>query len=447
MSAARTQRGTRPARRVPSQAWFKTRRRLIGVVFLAVLGSLIWLAVAIFNKQFTRSTMVTLYTDSTGNQMNLNADVMIRGVVVGQVRSITASGTGAELGLAIQPAMAQELPANVTAQMLPTTLFGERYVALILPAARSAQTLAQVHVIRQDRSADAIELEKVLNDLEPMLTAVQPQSLSVTLTAIADSLQGRGAELGQTLDEINSYLRQFDPQLPALDNDIRELVAVTQTYTQAAPSIVAALRDYSVTSQTIASEAANLSSLYSTVTSASQNLTSFLHTNSSDIISLSDVSVPTLQVLARYSAEFPCVFTDLADFVPAVNKVLGGTGPEGTGPASQPGLHITIYAVDSLGPYRPGVDTPKYGDDLGPHCYPVPFPGIELNDGASPPSGVVPLSEQVPAAGLGLANSPQENELINELASPQVGQPPAKLPSWSSVLLGPLYRGTTVNVG
>jgi phospholipid/cholesterol/gamma-HCH transport system substrate-binding protein len=435
------------APRAPSPAWYKTRRRLIGVVFLAVLGSLIWLAVAIYNKQLTRSTMVTLYTDSTGNEMNLNADVMVRGVVVGQVRSITASGSGARLGLAIQPAVAQELPANVTAQMLPTTLFGQRYVALMLPAHGSAQTLAQVRVIRQDRSRDAIELETVLNNLLPMLTAVQPQDLSVTLTAIADSLQGRGAQLGQTLDQINSYLRQFNPQLPALDNDIRELVAVTQTYTQAAPSIVGALRDFSVTSQTVASEAANLDSLYSTVTAASQNLTTFLDTNADNIISLSDVSVPTLQVLARYSAEFPCVFTDLADFVPDMNKVLGGTGPEGTGPATQPGLHITIDPVESLGPYEPDVDTPKYGDDLGPHCYPVPFPGIKLNDGASPPiGGVVPLSEQVPASGLGLPNSPQENELINELASPQAGQPPAKLPSWSSVLLGPLYRGTTVTV-
>jgi phospholipid/cholesterol/gamma-HCH transport system substrate-binding protein len=434
----------RPARRAPSQAWFKTRRRLIGVVFLAVLGSLIWLAVAIYNKQFSSATTITLYTDSTGNQMNLNADVMVRGVVVGQVRSITATGSGARLGLAIQPAVAQQLPANVTAEMLPTTLFGERYVALMMPSVPSAQTLAEVGVIRQDRSSDAIELEKVLNDLLPMLTAVQPQQLSVTLSAIADSLQGRGGTLGATLDQINSYLRQFNPQLPELDNDISELVAVTRTYTQAAPSIVAALNDFSVTSQTVASEAGNLDSLYSTVTAASQNLTTFLQTNSSNIISLSDVSVPTLQVLARYSAEFPCVFTDLANFVQAVNNVLG----ENT---SQPGLHVTLNAVESLGPYLPGVDTPKYGDDLGPHCYPVPFPGITLNDGASPPAGApappLPLSEQVPAAGLGLANSPQENEFINELASPAVNVAPDALPSWSSVLLGPLYRGTTVNVG
>lgn len=438
-------RGSRPG---PSQAWFKTRRRLIGVVFLAVLGSLVWLAVAIYNKQFSSASMITLYTDSSGNQMNLDADVMVRGVVVGQVRAITASGSGARLTLAIQPATASQLPANVTAELLPTTLFGQRYVDLVMPATASAQTLAATGVIRQDSSKDAIELEKVLNDLLPMLTAVQPQQLSVTLTAVADALSDRGTELGTTLDEINAYLKQFNQQLPALDHDIAELVQVTRTYNQAAPGIVSALRDFSVTSQTVASEATTLSSLYSTVTGASQNLTTFLQANRGNLISLSDVSESTLKVLARYAPEFPCVFTDLADFVPLMNRVLGGTGPGGTGPATQPGFHVSVNAVPSLGSYTAGRDTPAFGDNSGPHCYPVPFTGVSLNDGASPAGHVAsPLSAQVPAAGLGLANSAPENEFINELVSPAVNVPPAKLPSWSSVLVGPLYRGTTVEVG
>ena len=415
-----------------SAAWFKTRRRLTGIVFLAVLALLISLSVAIFNKQFTSATMVTLYTDSTGNQMNLNADVMVRGVVVGEVRSITAYGSGAKLGLALQPSAARALPANVTAQMLPTTLFGQRYVNLVIPATPSAVTLAEEPSISQDRSGDAIELERVLNDLEPMLTAVQPEKLSVTLSAMADALQGNGGKLGQTLDEINSYLRQFDPQLPALDNDIRELIQVTRTYAQAAPGIVQALHDFSITSQTVASEAANLQSLYATVTGTSQNLTTFLRANSGTIISLSANSEQSLQTLARYSAEFPCVFAELNSFIPNINKALG----KGT---NQPGLHVTVHTVPARGGYRSNVDTPRYGDNLGAHCYSAPFRGINLNDGAGSP--------RVTAAGLGLPNSPQENELVNELLAPGLNVPPGQLPSWSSVLLGPLYRGKVVSVG
>ncbi|MBV9856225.1 MAG: MCE family protein [Streptosporangiaceae bacterium] len=425
----------------PGRGWHKARRRLAGLVLLAALGGLVVLSVALFNKDFTQVTIVTLYTDSTGNEMNLNADVMVRGVIVGEVRSITSDGSGARLGLAIDPSAARALPANVTAQMLPTTLFGQRYVELVEPATPSALSLADSRAISQDRSADAIEVEKVLNDLEPMLTAVQPEKLSATLSALAAALQGRGPELGQTLVQLDAYLRQLNPRLPALDADIRELIQVTSTYSRAAPSLVQALRDFSVTSQTIASEASNLDSLFSTVTAASQNLSTFLQNNQQVIISLAATSQTTLQTLARYSAEFPCISQGLSDFVPNSDRVLGA----GTG---QPGLHITVHPVQSMGSYRPGADTPRYGDDLGPHCYTVPFGGIQLNDGTSQASSTpaTATARTVPAAGLGLPNSPQENELINEIVSPELNVAPSRLPSWSSVLLGPVYRGTTVGV-
>ncbi|MGH3169041.1 MAG: MCE family protein [Trebonia sp.] len=413
----------------PSTVWTTTRRRLAGVVFLALLALLAGISVAAYNKEFSPDTMVTLYTDAVGNEMNINADVSVRGVVVGQVRSIISNGTGAKVELAISPSTAASLPANVTAEMLPTTLFGERYVDLIVPASPAAQTLAQTRTVSQDHSADAVELETVLNDMLPMLTAIQPQKLSVTLTAIADTLQNRGGTLGQTLDTVNTYLKQFNPQLSTLDADIRELVQVTQTYTQAAPGVISALRDFSVTSQTVASEAGNLDSLYSVVTGASQNLTTFLNENQRNLIGLSAEGRPALQVLERYSGEFPCVLQQLTDFIPNIDKVLGA----GT---KQPGLHATVRTVPAQQPYKPGVNTPRYDDNAGPHCYAAPFSGVSLNDGAP----------DISTAGLGLPNSPQENELVDELVAPEVNVAPASLPDWSSVLLGPLYRGTTVKI-
>ena len=72
----------------------KLRRRLIGVVFLLVFALLVWLSVALYNKQFTPAVTVTLYTGSVGNEMHPGADVKVRGVQVGQVRQISAAGTG-----------------------------------------------------------------------------------------------------------------------------------------------------------------------------------------------------------------------------------------------------------------------------------------------------------------------------------------------------------------
>jgi phospholipid/cholesterol/gamma-HCH transport system substrate-binding protein len=442
----------------------KARLRLVGVAFLAVIGLLIWLSLALYNKQFTPVDTVTLHTDSVGNEMHPGGQVLVRGVQVGEVRSISAEGSGAVLTLAIQPGMVSDLPANVTAVMVPTTLFGERSVDLILPPAPVTARLDNGSVIQQDRSRDAIEVETVLNNLLPELTAVQPQNLSVTLTAMAQALQGRGARLGQTLVQLNTYLHRFLPNLPALDNDIRELVQVTRTYNQAAPDIVQALNDFTVVNQTLVQQEANLSALLSTLTQSDQDLSTFLRQNQSNIIGLSTRGLATLKILARYAPEFPCVLRDLVKFEPDINRVLGA----GSG---QPGLHVHVNVLEPLGTataplgnYVPGKDTPVYGDNTGPHCYPIPFPGISLNDGASPATarsasvktsaaGHIPAAASSTTAlrtplpgGLSLANSPQENELVNEISAPALRVPPGSLPGWSSMLVGPLYRGRQVQL-
>ncbi len=403
----------------------KVRRRLIGVAFLMVICLLVWLSIAVFQKKFTDVAMVTLRTSSVGNEMHPHADVKLRGSVVGEVRDISADGSGARLRLAIRPAMVRRLPANVTAQMLPTTLFGERYVALIPPPDPTPQRLTDGSTIDQDRTANAIELEQVLQNVLPLLTAVQPEKLSATLTAVAQALQGRGTELGQTFVRFDAYLAKLNPKLPALNRDISELVRVTRVYAQASPDILQALTDFTTTSRTIVDQRANLGTLYDSVTGSAQDLTAFLKQNSDTIIRLSADSRPSLEKLARYSPEFPCTLKMLSDFVPAMDRALG----KGT---DEHGLHVTVKVVPSLGKYVPGRDTPVYNAGGGPHCYSVPYRGVPVGSGT--------------ANDLGPANSPGENDLVNELVAPGTALPPQNLPDWSSVLVGPLYRGAEVKL-
>jgi virulence factor Mce-like protein len=138
--------------------------------------------------------------------MRVSADVKIRGVIVGEVGSIRSLGDHASLELALQPDKISAIPANVSARLLPKALFGERYVALQIPDKPTHGHLAAGDVIG-DRNSTAIELEKVLGDVMPLLQAVQPQKLSSTLTAVSTALQGRGAQLGQTLMGLSDYGR------------------------------------------------------------------------------------------------------------------------------------------------------------------------------------------------------------------------------------------------
>jgi phospholipid/cholesterol/gamma-HCH transport system substrate-binding protein len=437
------------------------RRRLLGLLLIALIGAFIAVTVLFYNQAFTSTVPVTLDTDHAGNEMTAGADVKVRGMVVGTVRSVSSTGDGARLQLELQPDKVSYIPANVTAELLPKSLFGEKYVDLEIPGAPAGH-LAGGAVIGQDRSATGVEVEQVLDDLMPVLQAVQPQKLSVTLTAVSQALSGRGQELGNTLSQLGQYVGQLNPKLPTLEHDLSELAKVSNTYNQAAPHLLNALTDLGTTSRTLVDQRANLENLYGTLTTASDTLDNFLRANENNLIQVSAASVPTLNVLARYSPEYPCFLKEMVTDANRLNTAFGA----GT---NQPGLHATIEVSVSRGAYQPGQDAPQYQDNRGPRCYDVnikgPFPQYApdgpLKDGSTAPpaantasQGVLPSASSAGSTtgqsysteGLGLPNSAAEEGFLNELIAPGLGIDPAAVPEWSSLLVGPLFRGAEVTL-
>jgi virulence factor Mce-like protein len=433
----------------------------MGLLLIAVVAAFFAATILFYNKAFTSAVPVTLRADHTGNELTAGSDVKVRGLVVGTVKSVSTTGDGAVLDLSMQPGMVGEIPANVSAQLLPKTLFGERYVDLQIPSNPSGAHLASGDVIGQDRTAEGIEVEQVLDDLMPVLQAVQPQKLSTTLTAISTALQGRGVQLGRTLSELGQYVGELNPQLPTLEHDLRALTTTSDTYNKAAPNLLAALNDLTTTSKTLVDERSNLQNLYSTVTTASDDLKNFLQVNEGNLIQVSSASLPTLDTLARYSPEYPCFLKQMANLVPVVDKAFG----KGT---SEPGLHATLEITVNRGPYIAGQDTPRYDDNRGPRCYasspaPNPFPQYApdgaIQDGSTHPApaksstgGLVPQSGTEQQASTSAAvssvlpNSAAEQGFLADLVSPELGIKPQNFPGWGSELLGPLFRGTEVNV-
>ncbi|GAB1515537.1 MCE family protein [Actinophytocola sp. KF-1] len=439
------------------------RRRLLGVGFIVVIAALVSLSIAMYNKAFTPVVKVSLTTDKLGNQLQVLGDVKVRGLIVGEIRKITPTGDGAVLELALDPEKADLIPRNVSARFIPKTLFGDRYVALQIPENPDRASLRDGDRIEQDKSAPAVELSQALDHLLPVLQAVQPQKLSTTLTAISTALDGRGEQVGQTLVELGQLVEEINPHVPQLTHDLRALVEVSDTYTEAIPDFVAALDDLTVTSRTVYEQRANLSTLFNDLTMSSRDLESFLRANSDNLIKLSDSSRDTLELLAKYSPAYPCFLKQMASLVDAAKPVFGA----GT---NAPGLHATIEVVVNKGKYEPGKDTPEFNEHRGPRCYDPkqmgsPFPDQPpdgpLQDGTShgpqnrtQEDGLLP-----PANGAGyltepnslttadsIANTPAEQEFLAQLVAPGMGVEPSQVPGWSTLLLGPMFRGAEVTV-
>ncbi|MGK3203998.1 MCE family protein [Amycolatopsis sp. MEPSY49] len=436
------------------ELWQRLRYQVLGLAFLLVAALFIAFTLALYNKAFTPVTLVKLETDRVGSQLRTGGDVKVRGMLVGEVRSVLAKGDHAELELALDPDKTHVIPRNVSARLLPKTLFGERYVALQLPETSEGPIKAG-DVIPQDRSSAAIELQKVLDDVMPLLQAVQPEKLASTLTAVSTALDGRGKQLGQTLVQLSDYLGKLNPSLPDVKADITGLANVANTYDKAAPDLLQALSDLTTTSRTIVDQRAQLTDLYATVTAASVDLTSFLQVNKDNLIRLTTAVQPTLDVLAKYAPEYPCLMRQLAESVPRAELAFG------KGTAHPEVSRVTIEFAASRGKYLPGVDEPKYDDKRGPRCYPsVPHPGVwpqyppdgAIKDGSTKPPPPKYPPEELPAGGgaIGgdgtIVGSAYENDLIDLLASPALGTSPGDVPGWAGLIVGPLYRGAEVEL-
>jgi virulence factor Mce-like protein len=445
------------------------RRRLQGLAFLVVLALLLGLSVATYNKAFTEFASVTLEADTAGNQLQETSDVKVRGVIVGEVREIEAATDGATIELAIKPEYLDRIPADVSARLLPKTLFGERFVALQMPERPSEERLADGDVIGQDRSENAIELQRVIDGLLPLLQAVEPQDLSYTLGSVADALRGRGDSLGENLASVGTYVGEINTVLPQLQADISGLADFADTYESAADDLLAVLDNLAITNTTLVDQAEQLRRTF-TVVDASSNVTAgFLETNERNLISLAETSRPVLGVFAKYSPVYPCLLDGLTRFNPMISEAFGADG--------DPSLNLNIsVTLPPRNPYVPG-DQPEYLDQSGPDCrgltdidgmiaaaaqneYYCPIPpedGVDSVDnpvygnpnclGGRGPDDV-PAGAGDPSAGrslpYNLAGSTAEMDLVRNILAYQTGREPGEVSDLAASTMAPLLRGTQV---
>lgn len=469
------------------------KRRVLGVGFIVLVVGLIALSIAGQQHAFRDVITVQLQTDQVGNQLTVKSDVKARGVIIGHVGRITPTPEGATLELRLDPVLAAEVPKASSARLLPKTLFGERYVQLYFDTLVGPK-LAHGDVITQDRTTSARELYAAFDKLLPVLQAVRPEKLNATLTAIADALDGQGREIGETLADAGALAGELKPHLAELQQAVDELADFSGDFAEVVPELANTLQNLRTPARTLVEKRRGVETLVSTLTTASQDLEEFLAANQDNIITVGAVTKPTLRLLAKYSPAIPCVVNQMARATPILNQALGvGTG--------KPGLRAKARLIPTQQKYLPGQDEVEFnlmgkGGYTGPWCmdplhpdipspFPYPYRMLRTDDGSNPqpdvrseldgkglPCGALDiygneppqawLKECAPGTypdGSGIvlgdrskgggssnpSNSPEENQLLAYLLSVQTGMDPEQMPSWGSLLVGPLYRGAEVS--
>ena len=422
------------------------RTKALGIVFLALMVASVWVTYGVFTKKFTDYDEVLVRASKIGLQLPERADVKIKGVIVGEVLDYEPTAEGADITLGLYQDRTTRIPGDVTASILPKTLFGEKFVSLIVPEGGStAAPIEDGAVI--ERTNLSIEVEQVLSDLYPLLRAVQPADLNMTLNAVATALEGRGDQLGESLETLDSYLTKFNPELPGLVEDLRLTARVSDTYADVLPEVATILRNTITTTTTLEGREEKLKALFNDVSRFSSVAERFTRANGDNLVRLGDLSAAQLDVFASYAPGYPCL--------------LGGI--VGAGKLQAEAFRgFTLHIVLETLPHQPRAygpqDAPVYGDKRGYYCGRLPNPPWSQSnpvthqpnfvDGVDEPTGkgTSRVGPGWSGTAAGYVGGRDESGLLKALLAPGLGVSADDVPDLGVLLVGPMARGAEVSL-
>lgn len=152
-----------------------------------------------------------------GQQLRAGGDVKIRGVLVGTIRDIDLDEDGkARLDLLIDEDL--EIPADSVAEIRSKTVFGEKWVELIPPAASGATAfLTEGSVIPDERTKEPLELERSLQLGHDLLSRLPLRDLTTVFSTLAEGFTGSEADARKALDRGVVALRAVNARSDELD--------------------------------------------------------------------------------------------------------------------------------------------------------------------------------------------------------------------------------------
>lgn len=384
-----------------------------GLAFLLLLVSIAGAAIASYEQVFTSSVPVTITADRAGLLLDKGADVTLRGVVVGRVRSVQTKNGRAVIKLALSPAKARQIPANVSAQVTAPTVFGAKYVNLLDVGSNSVATDAS-HIesgATIDIGAnEAIEPNTVFENLITLLQSVQPAKVNVILGALSTALRGRGDQTGETIVETNQLTSSLDKSIGALQVDLQRTAPVASTYADATPALLEILRNVTTTSTTIVQTQQQLTTGLTGVTQLADTAGTVLNQNTPALAHALTTARPTAELLDYNAPEISCLITGSNDVRKEITPILGG---------DYPGLHIEASLLPGSAGYQNPADLPQLDTIDGPDCLGgpptvnsagqivgtngqplAPYPHIVFKDGTT-----TPFAQKSDALSLGAGES------------------------------------------
>ncbi|MFI7668819.1 MlaD family protein [Nocardia sp. NPDC049526] len=333
---------------------------LAGIAMTTAAALLLYLLGLRYTGYFQDKVPVVAVLTSTGDGLPTHADVKFRGMVVGTVAGVdvVAKGARQDAALELAPAVADLIPANVTARVIPNNIFGVTAIELV-DNGHATETLRAGARIPEDTSAGTVQLQTTLSVLRDVLDHIQPEKLGRVLATLADALDPAARVPGSTIERLDTWLTQVHAT-PGIGDLLGNLGRAVTALSVSAPELVGVLSDSVTSARTLTERRDNLVALLTNASGAVDSVNSLFARNPDAGKDL----VVGLDGLFGGLARDPQAIPDTAaNFNAALQRVRTTFG---FGPSRQ-----MVWKMDvSFTPFQQytAKDCPHYGTMAGPRC-------------------------------------------------------------------------------
>lgn len=198
----------------------------LGVFTLVAAGILGYMTLTVGKFQFGPTTNVKAVFDSASGVIN-NAVVMVAGVEVGHVKSISLEDSKAVLDITLNENI--KVSKNVKAVIRAKSLLGEKFVELI--PYKGAENLQNGDIIKN--TVTPVELDQltttlgpILMKLGPVLEKVNPEDITDLFKVVSKSLKGKEQQIGRIIsntDELLTFFSKNQNKFSDIINNVNSL--------------------------------------------------------------------------------------------------------------------------------------------------------------------------------------------------------------------------------
>ncbi|MEV0464862.1 MCE family protein [Nocardia tengchongensis] len=333
---------------------------LAGLALLATVALLLYLLALRYNGRFEEKVAVTAVLTSTGDGLPGHADVKFRGMIVGRVEDVTvvAKGERQRAAIALKPVVANTIPANVAARVIPNNIFGVTAVELV-DTAPTKDTLRAGATIPEDTSAATVQLQSTLNVLRTVLNNIQPEKLGRVLSTLSAALDPSARVPGSTIERLDRWVTEVRG-IEGVGDLLGNLGRAASALSQSAPDLVGTLAKSVTTARTLTEQRAALMNLLSTGGSAVDTVNGLFARNPDSGKFLVSGLNQLFGSLAQDPQAIPFAIANLNTALQRLQSTFT------FGPKKQ-----MVWRMDvTFTPFQQytAADCPRYGELAGPRC-------------------------------------------------------------------------------